>query len=219
MENKRDDTTVSSTVRTQQSTPSVGDKYAGNVVIGYTSSTFLMIDVDTGERKRVLDFAKQYTKKYRLGSVLVLLTSVDPQTDLSGNKLGKYAIIFGKPIAYAEVQWHINEARRLGMCERKFLVMRKLSYVTIRANAKNRKTPYPEIAAFIPNGDCTGIKHYMEIWRNSKHLGSIPLPPDAETFYRGNPSLVKRSKVSNQKKKRREKWRKRCELKGVKMCV
>jgi hypothetical protein len=165
------------------------DNSEGNVILGYTSTTFFMLDVDYCSKKKALQFAEEYGREYKLGSSLVILTSKDGQRDLFGKRLEKYAVIFGKPITFAEVQWHINQARRLGMCERKFVVMRKVSYITIRVNDKNNHVPYPKIVAYYPSGETksaekrranTGVNHFLLFWRTYKMLGSNRAVPESE---------------------------------------
>lgn len=144
----------------------------GNVVLGYCSDTTLMLDVDNQMEEVVKDFAIRYTKFHDLGSVLIIKTSEGGQQDLFGNTLGSFAIIFGKcPISWEEIKWHVTEARRLGMIERSFLALRKFGYITIRVNAKNDRTPCPEIVAYYRNGDKTGIFRYLRFYAMCKKLG------------------------------------------------
>jgi hypothetical protein len=175
----------------------------GNVILGYTSTTFFMLDVDYSTKKKALWFAEEYGKKHKLGSSLVILTSKDGQRDLFNKKLQKYAVIFGKPITFAEIQWHINEARRLGMCERKFVAMRKVSYITIRVNDKNNHISYPKIVAYYPSGETesaekrranTGVNHFLLMWRTCKMLGSRErdLPESEQRALPSDISIVRR---------------------------
>ena len=136
----------------------------GNVVLGYCTPTFLLLNVDNQEEELVKEFARRYSKFHDLGSALILNSSPwDGQIDLYGNKVGKFSIIFGKPIDEEEMKWHVIEARRLGMVERAFTAIRKFRSVTIRTNAKIKKIPHPKIIAYHRNGDWTGVKHYLKL--------------------------------------------------------
>lgn len=143
----------------------------GNVVLGFTSKTQLMLDVDNLTQEETCDFAECYGRFQDLGSSLVLKTSDTTQTDLFGNNLGKFCIIFGKYIHWTEIQWHITEARRLGMIERAFTLLRSFGSITIRVNAKNEKTPAPKIVKFFPNGDMRAIRDYVRFWNRYKTMG------------------------------------------------
>jgi len=144
----------------------------GNVVLGYCSDTVLMLDIDNQREDVVKDFAVEYTKFHDLGSVLIMKTSETEQMDLFGNRLGKFAVVFGKcPLSWEEIQWHVTEARRLGMIERSFLRLRKFGYITIRVNAKNDKIPCPKISYYYRHGDRTGIFRYIRFYVMCKKLG------------------------------------------------
>lgn len=131
-----------------------------------------MLDIDYQDEELVKDFAQRYAKFHKLGSTLILKSSPwNGQIDLYGNKLGKYSIVFGKPIDEEEMKWHVTEARRLGTVERSFTAIRKFGSVTIRTNAKNKKIPHPQILAYYRSGDWTGVKHYLKLWVLEKHLG------------------------------------------------
>ncbi len=143
----------------------------GNVVLGFTSSNFLMLDVDDLIEYYVLDFAKEYAEFYKLGSLMVLRTSESTKTDLFGNRLGNYCIIFGKPLTWKEIQWHINETKKLGIINRSFAKLRDFGTITIRVNSKNEKIPPPEIIRFYNNGDMTGIVAYIKHKNTCEGLG------------------------------------------------
>lgn len=143
----------------------------GNVVLGFTSNTLLMLDIDYQAEETVLEFAEKYAKFHRLGSWVVLKTSEDYLTDFFGNRLGKYCIIFGRPICWEEIRWHIKEARRLGMIERAFTKLREFGYITIRVNSKNDRTPPPKIVKFFANGDMRGIRDYVQFLNRYRSLG------------------------------------------------
>jgi len=143
----------------------------GNVVIGFCSNNILMLDLDLHSEATAKAFVKSYSKFHKLGSTLLLKTSDSNQIDLLGNRLKKYAAIFGKPLSWDEILWHIKESRRLGMIERSFLNLRKFGYITIRINAKNNETPPPKVVAFYRLGDTTGIVAFLEFRKFSKDLG------------------------------------------------
>jgi len=143
----------------------------GNVVLGFTSSNFLMLDSDDQIEYYVLEFANEYGKFHKLGSHIVLRTSKSTKTDLFGNRLGNYAIIFGKPIMWSEVQWHIKEVLRLGAINRAFAKLRDFGTITIRVNFKNKKIPPPEVIRFCNNGEMTGIVAYIKHKNTCEGLG------------------------------------------------
>ena len=95
---------------------SIKDK--GNVILAFTSDTVLMLDCDLKREDEVIEFAEEYAKFHKLGSVLVMKTSDSNQLDLYGNRLGNYCVIFGKPLSWEEIRWHIKEAYKLGMLTR-----------------------------------------------------------------------------------------------------
>jgi len=143
----------------------------GNVVIGFCSNNILMLDLDLHTEATAKAFVKSYSEFHKLGSVLLLKTSDSNQIDLLGNRLKKYAAIFGKPLSWDEILWHIKESRRLGMIERSFLNLRKFGYITIRVNAKNDETPPPKVVAFYRLGDIIGIVAFLELRKFCKDLG------------------------------------------------
>ena len=107
-----------------------------------------------------------------MGSSLVVKTSDNYLTDFFGNKLGKYCVVFGKPLSWEEISWHIKEARRLGMIERAFTKLRKFGYITERVNAKNNNTPAPKIIKFYANGSMIGIRDYVRFLNRYGNMGS-----------------------------------------------
>jgi hypothetical protein len=143
----------------------------GNVVIGFSTSSNLILDIDYQAEDIVLEFAKEYSKFHDLGSSLVLKTSDKYRTDLFGNKLGKYCVVFGKYLEWKKIRWHVKEARRLGMIERTVVIMTRFGDITERANAKNKDTPAPRIIKFFPNGDMRGIRDYVSYLNRNKELG------------------------------------------------
>ena len=147
------------------------DDAEGNVVLGYCSKTFLMLDVDNqNDEEYVGGFAKRYTRFHHLGSTLVIRTSEDLR-NMYGNTLKHFGIIFGKPLSWREIKWHVREAYRLGMVDEKFLNLRKFGYITIRVNAKNNMIPCPRISYYYRNGDRTGIFRYIRFYVMCKKLG------------------------------------------------
>jgi hypothetical protein len=145
----------------------------GNVVLGFCTNKFLMLDLDLHTEKVAKTFAKSYSQFHGLGSVLLLQTSKSTQIDFFGNKLNKYSAIFGKPLSWDEITWHVNETRRLGMIERSFLYIRKFGSITIRVNAKNDKTPPPKTVILYKLGDMSGILQFNEFRKACKNLGKL----------------------------------------------
>ncbi len=143
----------------------------GNIVIGFCSEKFLMLDLDLHTEAVVKKFVKSYSRFHELGSVLLLRTSDSAQRDLFGNELNKYAAVFGRTLRWEEIMWHLTECRRLGMIERSFLKLRKFGFITIRVNAKNDKTPPPKVVALYNLGDMSGIVEFEEFRKYCKNLG------------------------------------------------
>ena len=143
----------------------------GNVVLGYTSDSILMLDCDLQREDEVKEFAEEYTKYHDLGSALVMRTSKSTQVDLFFRPLGNYCVIFGKVLDWQEIKWHVTEAYRLGMVNRAFMALREFGSITIRVNAKNKKIPYPEPLHYFKNGDETGVKEFLEYWAMHRRLG------------------------------------------------
>lgn len=143
----------------------------GNVVLGYTSSSILMLDCDLKREDEVIEFAKEYAKFHKLGSVAVFKTSDTPQVDLFGNRLGNYCIIFGKPISWDEIQWHVQEAYRLGIVNKSFTALRQFGSITIRVNSKNDKIPPPKPIFYFRNGDNRGVMAFTKHWVMCRKLG------------------------------------------------
>jgi hypothetical protein len=173
----------------------------GNIVIGFCTDTFLMLDLDLHAEAVAKRFSKTYSEFHGLGSALLILTSESTQVDLFGNKLNKYAVIFGKPLTWDVILWHIKEARRLGMIERSFLNLRKFGYITIRVNAKNSKTPPPKTVALYHLGDMAGIIQFNKFRKACKNLGKqspeTPKHPVARTrSARMNISLMKNGRLA-----------------------
>jgi len=143
----------------------------GNVVLGYTSDTTLMLDCDLKAEDEVIRFAKGYTKMHDLGSVVVFKTSNSKQIDLFKKKLGNYCVIFGKPLSWEEILFHVEQCLRLGIVNRQFANMRSLGAITIRVNAKNSRTPAPLPVFYYKNGDRRGIGNFTRYWRQFRAEG------------------------------------------------
>ena len=145
----------------------------GNVVVGLCTMQYLILDVDERFEADVRDFAENYAKFQRLGSSLVGKTSNSTQRDLYGNVLGNYVIVFGLPISWEEISWHLKEARRLGMIKKVNAVFARFGYITSRTNAKNKDIPPPKIVKFFANGSMLGIKDYVSFWNLTKDTGFL----------------------------------------------
>jgi hypothetical protein len=144
---------------------------SGNVVLAYTSDTLLMLDCDLKREDEVIEFAKKYVKFHDLGSVAVFKTSDTPQIDLFGNRLGNYAIIFGKPLTWDEIKWHVKEAYRLKMVNKSFVAIREFGSITIRVSSKNDKIPPPKPIYYFRNGDNRGVMRFTKFWVTCRKLG------------------------------------------------
>lgn len=146
-------------------------KDSGNVVLAFTSDTLLMLDCDLKREDEVIEFAEEYAKFHKLGSVLVMKTSDSNQLDLYGNRLGNYCVIFGKPLSWEEIRWHIKEAYKLGMVNKAFTALREFGSITIRVNAKNDKIPPPKIVHYFRNGERKGIMGFLRHYAMCRKLG------------------------------------------------
>jgi hypothetical protein len=146
-------------------------KDEGNVVLGHTSNSVLMLDCDLKRDDEVVEFGKEYSKFHDLGSVLVMKTSENGQVDLYGKPLANYCIIFGKILDWEEIRWHVQEAYRLGMVKKDFLALRDFGFITIRVNAKNDRIPYPRIVYYFSNGDRRGVMGFLRHWVMCRKLG------------------------------------------------
>jgi hypothetical protein len=146
-------------------------KTEGNVVIGFTSQGYLMLDCDQQKESKVIKFSEEYPKFHSLGSSLVMKSSEDGQVDLSGEKLGHYFIIFGKPLNQDAIYWHLQEACRLGLVNRAFVEANKYGNITLRLNAKNGKIPPPTYVSYFQHGEFTGVHTFLKDWINLRKLG------------------------------------------------
>lgn len=135
-----------------------------SVVVGFTTSDYLMLDADLKKPEEVVKWAKKYAREYHLGSVLIMKTSDSSQLDLYGNKLSNFSIIFGEPLPWQEIMLHINNAYKDGMVDKKFVKMRFQGFITERVNRKNKRIDYPKYFKYIPNGNNEGCFEYLR-WR------------------------------------------------------
>lgn len=136
----------------------------GTVVVGFTTSDYLMLDADLKKPDEVVEWAKKYAKKYRLGSVLIMKTSDSFQLDLYGNRLYNFSIIFGEHLPWQEIMLHINNALKDKIVDKKFVKMRFQGFITERVSRKNKQIDYPKYFKYIPNGDNEGVFEYLR-WR------------------------------------------------------
>lgn len=146
----------------------------GNVVLGYETSCHLMLDYDLKTKAQAVGFTRKYAKYHDLGSALTILTSQPKQMDLSldkDNLLNKFSAIFGKPIIWEEIQWHVKEAYELGMVDKSFLALRDYGSITIRLNAKNPDILAPKIVDYFDNGDDRGVMSFLRRWVMCRKLG------------------------------------------------
>jgi hypothetical protein len=143
----------------------------GNIVIGYTSQGYLMMDCDGRRENEVIEFSEQYTKFHNLGCSLNMKSSEDGQVDLSGHKIGHYFIIFGKPLNNDAILWHLRDCCRLGFTNKRFVEANKYGNITLRLNAKNGKISAPTYVSFFQHGEFDGIHDYLKDWINLRKLG------------------------------------------------
>jgi len=145
----------------------------GNVVLAYTSDSQLMLDCDLKREDEVIEFAREYAKFHNLESSAVFKTSDSNRVDLYGKRLGNYCIIFGKVLPWDEIKWHIQEAFRLGMIDKKFKRIREFGTITIRVNSKNSRIPPPRPLYYFRNGDDTGIRKFVNHWKMCRKMGKV----------------------------------------------
>jgi len=143
----------------------------GNVVIGFTSQGYLMLDCDEKRENEVVKFSEEYAVFHNLGSSLVMKSSEDGQVDLSGDKLGHFFIIFGRALNNDAILWHLREACRLGFTNKRFVEANKYGNITLRLNAKNDKILHPTVLHYFDNGEKAGVVTYLKDWVNLKKLG------------------------------------------------
>jgi len=129
-----------------------------------------MLDVDLQMKSFVLEFVGKYAKAHNLGGYVILETSKSTQTDLFGNQLGNFAVIFGKHLTWGEIQWHIDECLRLGIINREFAVIRKFGSITIRVNAKNDKIPAPNVVYSKYTKKDKAVKRFLDYYEMCKDL-------------------------------------------------
>jgi len=131
-----------------------------------------LLDCDLQREDKVKRFARGYTKLHDLGSVAVFKTFDTPQVDLYGKRLGNYCSIFGKiPLPWDEIKWHVQEAYRLGMVNRQFVIIRKFGSISIRVNSKNNKIPTAKPVYYFRNGDNRGITAFVKHWKMCRNMG------------------------------------------------
>jgi hypothetical protein len=129
-----------------------------------------MLDADLQQGEAIVKWATNYTKRFHLGSVLIMLTSEIGQKDiLQQIRLDNFAIIFGKHIPYQEILWHNENAYKDGIIHTDFLEKRRLEGVTTeRVTRKNREKARPRIYKYISNGDSAGCFQYLSFWIGQK---------------------------------------------------
>jgi len=144
---------------------------SGNVIVGFTANDVLMLDADLITEERAVEWAKEYTKTYSLGSVLINKTSDSFQLDLYGVKLYNFSIVFGQLLPWQEVILHVENAYKDGIVNTEFRKMRYLGHITERVNRKNRRISYPKVFKYIPNGNHEGCFDYLRWWKWNRKVG------------------------------------------------
>jgi len=143
----------------------------GNVVVGFTSDSILMLDCDLKRESEVVQFASEYAKFHDLGSSLVMLSSKNGQMDLCGEPLANYFVVFGKTLNWDQIRWLVEEAYRLKIVNKSFLALREFGYITLRLTAKNDSIPFPKLVTYFDNGDDRGVMSFLRFWVNCRKLG------------------------------------------------
>jgi hypothetical protein len=144
----------------------------GNVVIGFTTDNYLMLDADL-KKEEDIEWAKEYGKDFHLGSALIMKTSDSFQLDLYGNKLYNFCIVFGQPLPWQEIILHVENAFKEGIVNKGFRDMRYLGHITERVNRKNRRKSHPKVFKYIPSKDKNneGCMEYLRWWKWNKKVG------------------------------------------------
>jgi hypothetical protein len=143
---------------------------SGNIVIGFTTNCYLMLDADL-KTEEAVEWAREYSKEHQLGSVLIMKTSRSKQRDLLGNKLTNYCIIFGQRLPWQEIIAHIDNAYKKGIINKAFRNMRKYGVIIERINRKNKKKSCPAIFTYIRAGNNEGCMEYLHWWKWNKEIG------------------------------------------------
>jgi len=144
----------------------------GNVVVGFCTDCYLMLDCDVIPLRRVVRWCRKYTKEMGLGSVIVGLTSINKQLTIDRKRLpNNYLAVFGKRISQQENRIHIENAYQDGIVNKGFRDMRFYGLITERVNRKNYAISPPKIRRYIPNGDNEGCMKYLEWWKWNKNVG------------------------------------------------
>jgi len=143
-----------------------------SVVVGFTTSDYLMLDADLKKPEEVVEWARKYTKESHLGSVLITKTSDSFQLDLHGDLLFNFSLIFGERLPWQEIMLHINNAFKDNMVDKKFVKMRFQGFITERVNRKNKRIEPPKVFKYIPNGNHEGCFEYLRWWKWYKEVGS-----------------------------------------------
>jgi len=140
-----------------------------SVVLGYTTSDYLMLDIDNKRPEELVRWAKKYARKSHLGAVLIMQTSDIGQRDLQGKRLYSFAVIFGFREPWQEIMVHIYNALKAKMVDKKFVKMRFQGFITERVNKKNNQVLRPKIFRYITpkkrrKGDNEGCFEYLRWW-------------------------------------------------------
>lgn len=147
---------------------------SGNIPIGFTRDDLLLLDIDLQTAERVVKWAREYGKKWHLGSVLIMKSSDPAQLDLQGNKLYNFYIIFGQPMPWTEVMFHLKNAYEDGIINKSFFAIRYYGYITLRVTKKNKRKSHPKVLGkkgYFPNGNNEGCMEFLRYWQENKLLG------------------------------------------------
>jgi len=144
----------------------------GNIPVGFTRDYLLMLDVDLNVGERVVKWAGEYGKKWRLGSTLIMLSSDSAQLDFERNKLYNFFIIFGQPMPWTEVMFHLKNAYEDKIINKSFFAIRYYRRsITLRVTKKNKRKSHPKVFKYIPNGNNEGVMEFLGYWIENRLLG------------------------------------------------
>ena len=144
-----------------------------SIVIGFTTSDYLMLDADNMTKRRVTEWTRKYRKKYHLGSALVMMTSNEGQLDLFGKRVYNFTVIFGERLPWQENMNHIRNAYKDGMVNKVFLRMRFQGFTTERVNRKCKRKGAPTFFRYFPDPKKRneGCMEYMKWWKWFREVG------------------------------------------------
>ena len=147
-------------------------------IVGFTTADYLMLDVDNRTPTRIYLWTKSYSKRYHLGCALINITSdTERQLDLFGNRLYHLSVIFGVRQCWEEIVFHIGNAFKDGIVDKKFVKMRYIGVITERVTVKSNRISYPRPFHYIRNSnkrrDKEGVFEYLRFWQWHKKVNIL----------------------------------------------